>query len=283
MRLADPLVSGWHAALALGFERRQVLGAPRTVLADKRHDGPLVVQKALYPEGDEVCHVIVVHPPAGIAGGDHLQLSARVNAGAHAVMTTPGAAKWYRSTGAWARQQISLDVAEDACLEWLPQETIVFDGAVADMRTEVSLSSTASFIGWEVLCLGRSGSGEKFARGHCSMLTRIARGGVPLWHERAAFDGGADVLFSPAGLGGRTVCATLLATAPGIDSIALPPLREIAPEEGDAAITRLPGLLAARYLGDSSEAARAYFTSLWALLRPALCGREAVVPRIWRT
>lgn len=283
MQLAEPLVSGWHARLDLEFERRTVSDRQRSVLAARRHDGPLVVQKPLYPEGDEVCHIIVVHPPAGIAGGDHLELTARVGAGANALLTTPGAAKWYRSAGAWARQHIALNVEDAATLEWLPQETIVFDGAMAGMRTDVALSGSARFIGWEVLCLGRSGSGEKFARGRCSMLNRITRDGRPLWHERAAFDGGADLLSSPAGLGGRTVCATLLAAAPRVDELALPPLREVMPREGEAAITRMPGLLVARYLGDSSEAARDYFVALWMKLRPELAGREAVVPRIWRT
>ena len=115
------------------------------------------------------------------------------------------------------------------------------------------------------------------------MLNRITRDGRPLWHERAAFEGSAKLLSSAAGLGGRTVCATLLAAAPGVDGLALAPLREVLPREGEAGITRLPGLLVARYLGDSSEAAREYFVALWAMLRPSLAGRDAVAPRIWRT
>src|SRR6186997_1982361 len=126
MRVADPIhLRAWRAELALGYERR----GPRTVLATRRHDGPLVVQKALYPEGDAVCHGIIVHPPAGIAGGDELDLQARVGAGAQALLTTPGATKWYRSAGALASSHIRWTVDADAALEWLPQETIVFSGA----------------------------------------------------------------------------------------------------------------------------------------------------------
>src|SRR3989344_500526 len=118
MQLAEPVAQSWKARLALGFESRD----GRTVLAERRHDGPLVVQKALYPEGDAVCHAIVVHPPAGIAGGDELELKVRSARGAHALLTTPGAGKWYRSAGPRAEQKLRFDVS--GALEWLPQETI---------------------------------------------------------------------------------------------------------------------------------------------------------------
>jgi len=133
MQLAEPVAQSWKARLRLGFERRD----GRTVLAAREHDGPLVVQKALYPEGDAVCHAIVVHPPAGIAGGDELELNARSTEGAHALLTTPGAGKWYRSAGPWASQTLRFEVA--GALEWLPQESIVFDGALAQLETEVRL------------------------------------------------------------------------------------------------------------------------------------------------
>lgn len=279
MRVADPVpLRGWQATLALGFERR---GA-KTVLATRRHEGPLVVQKPLYPEGDAVCHAIVVHPPAGIAGGDELELEARADEGAHALLTTPGAGKWYRSGGPWARQDIVLEAGKDACLEWLPQETIVYDGALADLRTEVRLADGARFIGWEVLCLGRSGSGERFARGTCQLRINVTRDGRPLWHERGRIEAGGALMSAPAGLAGRTVCGTLYAAA-GFGPEEVAACRAVAPAAGEAAVTLLPGVLLARYLGDSSEAAKRYFTELWRRLRPTLTGRDAVEPRIWRT
>src|SRR6185369_6613494 len=100
MRIADPIAhTPWRAELTLDYERRDA----RTVLARRRHDGPLVVQKPLYPEGDEWCHTIVVHPPAGIAGGDELALSVNLGNATGVLLTTPGAGKWYRSAGPWAR------------------------------------------------------------------------------------------------------------------------------------------------------------------------------------
>jgi urease accessory protein len=131
MQLAEPVTASWKAELELGFERRD----GRTVLAHRRHDGPLVVQKPLYPEGGEVCHAIVVHPPAGIVGGDELLLRAEAKEGASAVLTTPGAGKWYRSAGSWASQK--LDFRLGGALEWLPQESIVYEGALADLSTDM--------------------------------------------------------------------------------------------------------------------------------------------------
>jgi len=280
MRLNDaPQLAGWRAELALGFERR---GA-KSVLAARRQDGPLAVQKPLYPEGEGVCHAIVLHPPGGVAGGDELEIAARVGEGAHALLTTPGAGKWYRSAGAWARQSLGFEVARGACLEWLPQETIVFDGALAGMRTEVRLEGDARFIGWEILCLGRTGSGERFARGACRLATEVSREGRPLWHERGRIEGGSPLIESAAGLRGEPVAGTLLASAPEIDDYVLGACRELRPAVGAGAVTRLPELLVARYLGSSSESARNWFIALWRILRPALLGRESIEPRIWRT
>ena len=273
-----PFTATWRAQLALEYERRDA----RTVLATRRHDGPLVVQKSLYPEGDAVCHNIIVHPPAGIVGGDSLEINARVGAQAHALLTTPGAAKWYRSAGAWAQQKNVFVVEKEACLEWLPQETIVFDGALARLHTEVSLDAGARYIGWEVLCLGR-GSGERFERGQCQSSVMVSRGGKPLWMERGGLAAGGLLMHSPAGLNGKTVCGTLTAVAENMDALDLNACRAVTAKKGGAAVTLLPGVMVARYLGDSSEAAKQYFVALWQIVRTVVAGRAAIEPRIWRT
>ncbi|MBV9189165.1 MAG: urease accessory protein UreD [Betaproteobacteria bacterium] len=261
MHLAEPLASSWKASLALGFIREE----SRTVLARRLHDGPLVVQKPLYPEGEEICHAIIVHPPGGIAGGDQLALAVDCAPQSHAVLTTPGAGKWYRSSGAWARQSLDFNVA--GTLEWLPRETIVFDGALAELDMRVDLADSARFIGWEVVCLGRRGAGERFQRGRLKLALDVVRGGRTLFMEKGEIEGGGRLMRSPVGLGGRSVFGTLIATYEG-PRLAVPEL----------AMSQLPGLLVARYLGDSSEAALRAFTSVWKLLRPS-----AVEPRIWST
>jgi urease accessory protein len=271
--------SGWDASLRLAFERRE----RRTVLAHVRHEGPLRFQKPLYPEGDEVCHGIVLHPPAGIAGGDRLSLHFSADAGAHALLTTPGAGKWYRSAGAEASQQILIELGADAAFEWLPQETIVFDGALARMRTEVKLAAGARFIGQELVCLGRIARGERFSHGRILNDWRITRERRTLWRERSDLEGDDALLGAKLGLGGAPVFGTLVAADPAIDAALIAACRDIAPAVGRGAITRLPGILLARYIGPECEAGRHWFAALWNLIRPALLARAAHTPRIWNT
>jgi len=277
MQVAEPLAGSWKARLSLGFgvENR------KTVLNRKAHDGPLVVQKPFYPEGGEVCHAIVVHPPGGIAGGDELRLEVAAAENSSVLLTTPGAAKWYRSGGPVASQAMRFDV--QGTLEWLPQEAIVFDGALARAGCEFDLAADAALIGWDIVCLGRTGSGERFARGSYRTSIRVSREGRLLWLERGRIDGGGALLDSPAGLDGQPVFGTLFAASRALDRKILEDLRQEVPTEGKGAVTLLPGILLARYLGGASEAARRYFEALWRALRPALLGREASEPRIWRT
>ena len=275
----------WEAELALEFACLDTA----THLSACRHRGPLRVQKPLYPEGKAVCQTILLHPPSGIAGGDQLHIAARVGPQAHAQITTPGAGKWYRSGGADASQNIEFTVDIGGTLEWLPQETIVFDGARACMQTCVELAADSRSLGWEILCLGRRAAGERFTYGHIGLHTRIEREGKPLWLERGRIEGDDALLHSPAGWAGASVSGTLLATLrPGIEAgPLLAACRATGPtDDADGAergISALPGLLVARYLGQHGEAARHWFSALWQVLRPALIGRPAVTPRIWNT
>ncbi|TAG83904.1 MAG: urease accessory protein, partial [Burkholderiales bacterium] len=196
--------SQWHAALTLCFQ--SAAGATR--ITERAHSGPLRLLKPLYPEGDRNCHAVIVHPPGGIVAGDALVTKVRVESAAHAVLTTPGAQKWYRSTSSGASADTTLRVESEAALEWLPQEAIVFDGAVAKQNISIDLGSTAKFFGWEMVCFGRRAHEESFRRGSFAQDIRIVRGDSLLWQETARLKG-ADPLFgSPVGWGGQTVSAT---------------------------------------------------------------------------
>jgi len=277
---ARSVSSGWHARLALDFARH----GPRTVLVGNRHTGPLRVQKPLHPEGGAVCHAIVLHPPAGIVGGDSLEIAVDLAAGAHALLTTPGAGKWYRSGGPSASLTQAITVADGAVCEWLPQESLVFDGARGEQRTEIELAADARFVGVELLCFGRTASGERFAHGDFVMRTHIRRDGQTLWRERGRVAGNSPLLGSPIGLAGHPVVGTMWLVGPQVDEGLRDACRAILPEAGTGGVTLLPGgVLLARWLGPACEPGREWFARLWAVARPALSGRAAVAPRIWNT
>lgn len=278
---ADPITPCWQASLNLGFERR----GDATLLVRRAHRGPLRVQKALYPEGPRLCHAIVLHPPAGIAGGDQLDIRIEAAAASHALLTTPGAGKWYRSGGAQATQRMHARVGVGATVEWLPQESIVFSGAHASMRSTVELEPGARFLGVETLCLGRRASGETFARGSLQLASDIRIDGRLVWRERGQIAGGSALLDSPIGLAGFSVCSTVLAAGLDMSAETLAACRRAASKEAGAkcGVSVLPQLFVGRYLGHSAEAAREWFAALWQHLRPTMIGCEAAVPRIWNT
>jgi urease accessory protein len=281
---ADPLpeaaaAPGWSASLALEYAR----DGERTVLARRAHVGPLVVQRPLYPEGPEVCQTIVVHPPAGIAGGDSLAIDVVAGAGARVQITTPGAARWYRSARATARQRVHVRIEPGATLEWLPQETIVFDSAIADIGFAAQLEDDAALIAWDVACLGRAASGERFTNGRLRQQTRIARDATPLFVERLALAGDDALMASPVGLNGASVFGTFVAAGANVPDATMTSCRSLFVADHEVAVTRMRSCLVARYRGGSAQRARSCFTALWGVLRPGLIGRPAVVPRIWNT
>ena len=273
---ASIFTPSWLAELELAYGRDG--DATRPTL--RRHKGPLRVQKHLYAEGPEVCQHIIVHPPGGIAGGDRLDISATVGANAWVQLTSPGAAKWYRAAGP-AYQHLRLRVEAGATLEWLPQETIVYAAAQAELTTDIDLLGDAKLLYWDIVALGRPASGERFDAGHFQAQLNIRRDGQLLWHERQRVVGNDGLLDSPIGLDGKPVFATLLISGE-IDNDLLERCRNlVTPVRGD--LTQLPGLLVARCLASEALHARAWLIELWRLLRAELLGRAAVPPRIWST
>jgi urease accessory protein len=275
---------GWQAELELGFAS---LGGA-TVLDRRAHRGPLLIQRPFYPEGADraVCHVYLLHPPGGMVGGDELRVGVRVAEGAHALVTTPAAGKAYRTTGAPVTQIQTLQVDGGGALEWLPQETIVYNGAIATLETRVELAPGARFVGAETICFGLPARGEPFARGACRQRFTVTRGGRPLFIVRGRFVGGGAVHDACWGLGGATVMS-LLAACPAPPDAVVDEIRAIAPTNGDglagATVLGDGAALVCRYAGRSAERARAFLQSVWRLLRPPVFGRAAIAPRIWAT
>lgn len=245
-----------------------------------RHSGPLLVQRPFYPDGP-TCHAVVLHPPAGIVGGDRLNVNVRCAKHASTLITTPGAARFYGSDGrqGYQRQQIEL---AGGSLEWFPQDTIYFDRCVARQELSINIDRDSRFIGWDINCFGRAAGNHPFVNGHATVSMRLCIDNMPLFQERLVIDG-KDSLERLSGLRGAGVSATLLAIAPSIDFLHwLSVVRQVLPTT-DFSATQVDSVLVVRYLGDSAEKARNGFIKVWTALRPLIMKKAAVVPRIWAT
>jgi urease accessory protein len=273
----------WPAELHLRFARRET----RTVLVERRHSGPLTVQKALYPEGEQVCHAVIVHPPGGIAGGDELVFEIDLEANSNAVVTTPAAAKWYKAPLRQCRQQVMIRLAQGATLDWLPQENIFFNATRVESSFTLQIDTGATAIGWEIAVLGRQASAEQWSEGSLRCLTSIQRtDGLPLWFERLALDAGDSFRKAPHGLFGYNVFGTLWAIGPGCMAACSEELVSHLPFRNGlrAGVTCLPGgILLIRGLADSVEPLRDLMVDCWLRLRPQVHGLQSHRLRLWAT
>jgi urease accessory protein len=191
----------WHASLQLDYS----LEKGRTV-ARHQHVGPLRILQSLYPEGDAVCHNVLVHPPGGLVGGDTLELAIHAAAGSHGLLTTPGATRFYRAEDAPARQITQLRLDEGARLEWLPQETLYYSGCRAENNLRMEIAPGAELMGWDITALGLPHAGLPFETGYVQQ--QLQWPGV--WRERARVAADDALLMQGrAGLAGMRCTATL--------------------------------------------------------------------------
>jgi urease accessory protein len=275
---------GWHGHLHLDYRR----DGARTVLRD-RHEGPLRVLQSLYPEDASVCHNVLVHPPGGLVAGDTLEVEATVASGAHALLTTPGATRCYRSTGATARQSIVLRLADAGRLEWLPLETIAYSGCRAESTLRLELAPGAETIGWDLLALGLPASEQPFEDGR--YVQAIEMPGT--WLERGVIDArDRRLLDSPLGFAGRRALGTLWFAA----GASLGDARRDALLEAARAVVQghalaawagvtaaQPQVVVLRALAPAVEPAHGLLTAVWKAWREVAWGLEATPPRVWRT
>ncbi len=276
--------SSWRGHLQLDYRR----DGERTVALD-RHHGPLRVLKRLYPEGPGICHHVLVHPPGGVVAGDELRVDAQLAEGTHAVLTTPGATRFYRSDGAVARQQVRLHLVAGARVEWLPLEAIAHRGCIAENQLTLNLQPGAEAMAWDVLALGLPASNEAFDSG--SFLQHLEVPGQ--WLERGLIRADDTILLrSPLGLAGQPVLGTLCfltgSPLPGArrdalldaarNAIAKSPLAAMA-----GATAPQAGVIVVRVLAARVEPAMALLAAVRAAWRAEAWQLRAEPPRIWRT
>jgi len=273
----------WLGTLDLHY-RRDERGA--TTALD-RHEGPLRVLQRLYSEGPQVCHHVLVHPPGGIVGGDLLQIEARLEQGSHALITTPGATRFYRSSGALASQSLRARLAPGSRLEWLPLESIAYDGALAENRMRFELAPGAEMMGWDLLALGLPAAGQPFARG--SFIQHLELPGRWLERGRIAANDLA-LLDSPLGLAGHRVMATLwFAAGEALPNARRERLLEVARELCGAdslaagCTSPEPGVVLLRALAHRVEPALDLLKRVRGAWREEAWAMAAAAPRVWST
>lgn len=270
---------GWQAELKIDLGVR----AGRTRPTFLSHRGPLRVQRPFYPEGDDACHVVLLHPPGGVVGGDQLHVSVDVTRAAHALLTTPAATKIYRSGSGTSTVTQEISARPQSCVEWLPQETIVFPKADAELQTVVHLEGDAEFIGWEVLCLGRPAIHEAFDEGRLVQRLSLWRDDRPLYIDRLAVGAGGDARGHAWGIGHSPVIGTMLISGPGeLSAAALREIQARDPRAADFSCTQLEGVTVVRYLGASVPGCWRGFNAFWQWSRPQMGRGPACPPRIWR-
>ena len=272
----------WIATLALDYTRQ----AEKTV-ARFHHSGPLRVLQSLYPEGQGICHNIIVHPPGGLVGGDLLDMKFTAGPGSHGLITTPGATRFYRSAGEPALQRVRLRLGADARIEWLPLEAICHSGCLAENRLTLELAAGAELIGWDVTALGLPAAGAPFAAG--SFCQHIEMPGV--WLERGRIAASNRLLMdSPLGLAGQRCMASIFFVAGSrlerhrrqqaldvaravIESNALRATAGATSPDGQVVVVRV--------LAPMVEPAMALVRQVWQAWRGHFWQLPCIVPRIW--
>jgi urease accessory protein len=274
----------WHAQLNLDY----TLEAGRTV-ARHHHTGPLRILQSLYPEGDTVCHNVLVHPPGGLVGGDTLDMQVHAHTGSHGLITTPGATRFYRSEGPEALQSVHLHVADGARLEWLPLETIAYSGCRGENRLLVDLGPTAELIGWDITALGLPLASQPFERGYLRQHIEVP--GV--WLERGSLRAeDTRLLHGPVGMAGQTCMGTLfLMTGTAMSRLRKEQALELARAQIGlhslatmaGATSPHPRVIVVRVLAPVVEPAMDLLRQIRNTWRSLLWGQKSENPRIWST
>lgn len=275
---SDSSPSDWHGRLRLDFENRRGV----TQLIRNQGQAPLKVQRPFYPEGNGVCHSVIMHTAGGIVGGDRLSFEFRLAPESQALITTPAASKIYRTNGREAHQTIAIDLAEGSCLEWLPLDVIVFNQASFRQEMIINLAPGAEWIGWDITRFGRSARGERFIDGNWRSRTEVWQSGQPIWIDRQWLPGSETTFNSPHGLAGCPIVASFVWIGKTIDSDWIEKARSLwTGTSGEIGVTRLPLGLLCRYRGHSSTEARRWLIAVWGMVR-SISNRPICIPRVWQ-
>jgi urease accessory protein len=274
--------TNWHGTLDLKFASQNGI----TQLAHSQAQSPLKVQRS-FPQPDGTCQVVMLHTAGGMVGGDRLTTNIQTTPDSKILLTTAAAAKIYKSNGLVSTQNITVNVNENSYLEWLPQETIVFNEAHYHQNLRINLAENAEAILWDVTRFGRTARGEKFVSGDWRSATEVWQGekpllAKPLWLDRQWFPASEELWQSPHGLAGMPIVGTFAWIGRSVEPELVQEVRSLwTGDPAIAGVTRLPQGLLCRYRGNNSTAVRLWFVQTWQLIRQTQWQREIETPRVW--
>jgi len=285
--------SSWHAEAWLDLDRPGPSGRIRHQAGAR---APLKWLRATHHD-DGSLELPLLHTAGGLVGGDRLGLKVRSHNQAQALLTSVAAQKVYGSVGRcraqpggrWASQQLTFELAGNSWLDWMPQEVVMYAGALLEQRISVHLAEQASFLATDVVRLGRSAAGEDLGEGCWRSRLEVCRpsGNGRRWELTDAVSLDRETMEGEHGMAGQPVFGTLVWIAPRqleapVRAAVLDQARRgRAGLEGTMACGLLESGLIARYRGASSQAARFWFTRIWAAVRQAGGHPTPQIPRVW--
>jgi urease accessory protein len=272
----------WHGRAHLTYQKRGNKTVPLV-----QTQAPLKVQRPFYPEGPQSCHTVLLHTAGGMVGGDRLSINITLEADTTALVTTAAAAKIYSDHPQQLPTQIQghIQVGEGACLEWLPQETIVFEGAYYHPQWRIDLSPGATWLGWDILRLGRTAHGERFTCGEVRSHLEVWQHQHPVWIDPQQILGSESLWSSPQALKQCPVLATFTWIGQLPERTWVQASRDCGQaliHQGAWGVTRLQQGLLCRYRGHSTSEAKQWFEAVWGQIRPHYLGQRVVLPRVWQ-
>lgn len=276
--------NGWKGQLLLQYERNN----QGQTTVSHRHTGPMRVFKSLYPQGPEICHTVLIHPPGGLVGGDVLSLDIELKQGSHAFIGTPGAARFYASDHLTSTQQVNIIMQAESRLEWCPLETLAYPGCQAHSRWSAHMHPSAEMIAWDISALGLPASKQRFDRGVYAQRFEV----VNCWLEQGRIDASDTRLMQgKLGLAGYSAMGTLwFATGATMSAHRIESLvegcRAALPTSQAELLCGVTSpnsqMVVVRALAHTTEPILHTFQNVWKQLRQRAWDLKPVAPRIWQ-
>lgn len=274
------LKESWKGFLSFSF----VSDGNKTVVKDKKHFGPLVLQRPYYEEENRPS-VLVIHPPGGVVGGDELELQVNFQLGAKGMVGTPAATKFYRSNGCQAIQCQTISMVRESEVEWLPQETLCFNQSIVNNTIRFVLADADNkFIAWDIVGLGRPVSGEGFEEGVLQQSLEVWIAGRLVFMDRIQITPQGNLLKSSSALSGHSLFATALfyqkderAQRELVDTL------QASDWSLPVGVTCIDSIVVMRVLATELDEVKKVLFDAWSIARPAVLGIPAIKLRIWNT